>query len=277
MRLTMRNSSEGSDNQSRAPEFGSGRENRYLGVAFLILLFAGVYAIGSRDLHRQEESPRATRTIPPSVRAQIPSATECEVEPRNVEDVLALLDQATPVIDTVIEVQTTPNYQPSVFVSGTPWVVNGQVEIADDQSDVDPTIASDANQLFRELVSCGNGGNVRQMLTLFTDQGIIRTFDRTTLILSSQLPWYPWGLRIDSSPLEPEQRGFFVPGLVVAARLLPDGRAWVIAREERDARWASGPLDERKSYGSGRVYLLRREHGQWRIDQVIDKISFRSK
>lgn len=271
----MRNSSDGSDNQSHAPESGSGRENRYLGVAFLILLFAGVFAIGSRD--RREESPQATRTIPPSVRTQIPSATECEVEPRNVEDVLALLDQGTPVIDTVIEVQTTLHYQPSIIVSGTPLVIKGQVEIADDQSDVDPAIASDANQLFRELVSCGNLGNVRQMLALFTDQGIVRTFDRTTLILSSQLPWYPWRLRIDSPPLAPEQQGLFVPGRIVAARLLPDGRAWVIAREERDGRWDPGPLDERKSYGSGRVYLLLRVNGQWRIDQVIDKISFRSK
>lgn len=254
----------------RLPGTSNEQSGRFFAMAFILLGAVAALAFGNGG-YRADSSDYPTRTLVPAVLTMIPAAADCRVAPRSVESVIALIDAGAATPSSSLTLVPTDRGAPSLVVDGTPWVKPGK-DVGTET--VDPAIVAGVSTTMREFVACGNAGDVRRMLSLFTDAGVARTFSRSALIdeQGGGLPWYPWRLRIEDPLATPNAAPQLVPGRIRQVRVLPDGRVGVIADLDTSADNVAPDALRVYSYGLPRLIVFVNVGDRWLIDQVITGI-----
>jgi hypothetical protein len=182
--------------------------------------------VGVPDAGAQDGSPVAG--------LDVPTAAECTVQPRSVDELRALFREvaATPVLDSS---EASPT--PAVAPTGAP---------ADEQT------VAEINATWRQYIACITSGDQARMFALLSDNMVRRqlvvdvAFGVTEEALFAYLAATP-------VPIPPDQSAPFVP--LQDVRVLNDGRVAAI-----------GPGEQ----GRGDVRIFVREGDRWLLDDWFD-------
>ena len=164
----------------------------------------------------------------------VPTAAECTVQPRSVDDLRSLFREvaATPVLDSP-DVSPTPAVAPT----GAP---------ADEQT------VAEINATWRQYIACINSSDQARMFALLSDDMVRRQFvvDVAFGVAEDALFAY---LSATPVPIPPDQSAPFIP--LEDVRVLGDGRVAAI-----------GPGEQ----GRGDVRIFVREGDDWLLDDWYD-------
>ena len=188
---------------------------------------------------------------------RVPAPEECQVEPRPVDELVALLGPAgTPAAGDAAEAGATGDSEETA--AGT---AEAGAEVSAGEGvtlpvplgePADAETAEAINATARELLACLNAGDLPRVSALFTDAAVGPTL--------GPAPADPSGLEREPEPLESEARTRLIA--ITDESLLDDGRAaaFVVLND---------PLNRP---GGPETYLLvfAEEEGRWLIDGLID-------
>ena len=195
--------------------------------AFLVALFAllALTASGITSVAAQDASPTAE--------LDFPDPTDCQVEPRTVDELTALIQEAaTPVADA------SP-------VGGPDEAALEGAEPADEET------VAEINATWREFIACVNANDFLRMFALVSDDKLRRDFaeDLAGATEEQLIAFFA------AAPvaLEPEMRAPFIP--LSEMQVLEDGRVLAV-----------GPGES----GQGEILIFVREDNRWLIDDQYD-------
>jgi hypothetical protein len=219
--------------------------------------------------------------IPATAGPEAANPAECAIEPRPVDDMLAVVrtvyasPDAPPRGNRPVTVEPGPN-GPDVTVSGVPWVLDGTVLRSPPAppagTPADPATASAVAATVRELTACENAGDIRRLLSLLTDGGLADTIDENRRPEGEEapIPEEGWPTVLSLAPQPQPARYWGVAPEVLEVRLLADGWAGAVV-SNRSA--AAGGGDPSRSEGREQFFVLARVEGRWLIDEVVENLT----
>ena len=196
-------------------------------------------------------TPTAAQTTLPASFPVTPDPADCQVEPRPIEELGAVVGMptaspASPTKSTTSSGTSSP-LPASPLASATPFV-------APRGEPADPETAEAVTATVYELFACTNAGAFMRVYALFTDDFTREFFAGTPL--TEEVAAF---LTAPPTPLPEDQRRIIVRFGEV--QLLPDGRAGLVTvLDEPD-----DPRTEEPDY-----LFLEQVDGRWLVDEVVE-------
>jgi hypothetical protein len=219
---------------------------RFPRAAIIVVAVAAVAVPAA--VHAQDEEPDAQR---------VPAPEECQVEPRPVDELIALLGPAgTPPAG---EADDTGDAEDAEQSGDATAEAGSGVSAADGVTlpiplgePADEETGEAINATARELLACLNAGDLARVSALFTDAAVGPTL--------GPAPADPSGLEREPEPLEREARSRLIA--ITDQSLLTDGRAAAFVVLNDPLNLPRGP----ETY----LLIFAEEEGRWLIDGLID-------
>lgn len=205
----------------------------------------GAISIATQPVEAQPRTP-----TPVARRPDIPDPDECGIEPRTIDGMLALA--ATPAPDSSPVAFTAPATTPSPAATAAPSTAAPAA--TDAGRPATAAMIGQIQRTVRELVACGNAGDLLRVWAFFTDdfvaseateQGIL--FNRTILTARVRAQ----GERQDAMPTISTVRSFDDGRLSAELTLPPDSPFAFVTGETGEV-----------------TCVFAQENGRWRIAEV---------